>query len=237
MGPLNVYSQAKRLAKFWEQRPEWNIFPGEFGTWNAGVIAGATRTMALRFSVIVLPLHDPPRVAEDLAVIDIASRGRIELVVGAGYVPYEFEMFGHRVADRVNRLEHAVRVLRRAWTGEEFEVDGHPAKVRPVPYRGRSIPIAMGGSSIRAARQAARIADGFDPVPHKLVTTYREECARLGKQPGWCPGPGHELRLPYRHPRRVRGSAARPRERGRDPSPSPGRRPRSGAELGVAEVV
>lgn len=40
----------------------------------------------------------------------------------------------------------------------------------------------MGGSSIRAARQAARIADGFDPVPHKPVTTHREECARLGKQ-------------------------------------------------------
>ena len=95
------------------------------------VIAGATRTMALRFSVIVLPLHEPLRVAEDLAVIDIASRGRIELVVGAGYVPYEFEMFGHQVADRVNRLEHAVQVLRLAWTGEEFEVDGHPAKVRP----------------------------------------------------------------------------------------------------------
>jgi alkanesulfonate monooxygenase SsuD/methylene tetrahydromethanopterin reductase-like flavin-dependent oxidoreductase (luciferase family) len=160
-----------------------------------GVVAGVTARLAIRFSVIVLPLHEPLRIAEDLAVLDIASRGRVELVVGAGYVPYEFTMFGRDVGDRVALVERNVRILRAAWTGEEFDIDGRPARIRPRPYRGRSIPIALGGSSVRAARQAARIADGFDPVPRRFLDAYLRECAAFGKDPGWYPGPGHELRL------------------------------------------
>jgi alkanesulfonate monooxygenase SsuD/methylene tetrahydromethanopterin reductase-like flavin-dependent oxidoreductase (luciferase family) len=67
--------------------------------------------------------------------------------------------------------------------------------VRPLPYRRRVIPIAMGGSSPRAARRAARIADGFEPAPRRFLADYIGECERLGKPVGWHPGPGHELRL------------------------------------------
>jgi alkanesulfonate monooxygenase SsuD/methylene tetrahydromethanopterin reductase-like flavin-dependent oxidoreductase (luciferase family) len=112
-----------------------------------GAVAGVTATLAIRFSVIVLPLHDPLRIAEDLAVLDIASRGRVELVVGTGYVPYEFTMFGRDVADRVALVDRNVRILRASWTGEEFDIDGRPVRVRPRPYQGRSIPIALGTGS------------------------------------------------------------------------------------------
>jgi alkanesulfonate monooxygenase SsuD/methylene tetrahydromethanopterin reductase-like flavin-dependent oxidoreductase (luciferase family) len=159
----------------------------------ASAAAGRTRTLALRCSVIVLPLHDPVRMAEDLAVLDLASGGRLELVVSAGYVPSEFEMFGQEIARRIELLEEGIAALRLAWTGEPFTFRGRPVKVRPRP--GRQIPIAMGGSSARAARQAARIADGFEPVPRKYLQTYLAECERLGRSPGWYPGPGHELRL------------------------------------------
>jgi alkanesulfonate monooxygenase SsuD/methylene tetrahydromethanopterin reductase-like flavin-dependent oxidoreductase (luciferase family) len=159
----------------------------------ASVVAGRTSTLALRCSVIVLPLHDPVRMAEDLAVLDLASGGRLELVVSAGYVAREFEMFGQEIARRVELLEAGIEALRLAWTGEPFTFRGRPVKVRPRP--GRQIPIAMGGSSARAARQAARIADGFEPAPRKYLQTYLTERERLGRSPGWYPGPGHELRL------------------------------------------
>jgi len=159
----------------------------------ASAVAGRTSTLALRCSVIVLPLHDPVRMAEDLAVLDLASGGRLELVVAAGYVASEFEMFGQEIARRTELLEEGIETLRLAWTGEPFTFRGRPVKVRPRP--GRQIPIAMGGSSARAARQAARIADGFEPAPRKYLRTYLDECGRLGRSPGWYPGPGHELRL------------------------------------------
>lgn len=161
----------------------------------AAVIAGRTRRLALRCSVIVLPLHDPIELAEQLAVLDNASRGRLEVVVGAGYVSEEFAMFGRRVHDRVQLMERNVTALRRALSGEEFEFEGRPVKVRPRPYQGRTIPVVMGGSSPQAARRAARIADGFEPAPRKFLDDYRAECKRLGKPTGWHPGPGHHLRL------------------------------------------
>jgi alkanesulfonate monooxygenase SsuD/methylene tetrahydromethanopterin reductase-like flavin-dependent oxidoreductase (luciferase family) len=159
----------------------------------ASAVAGRTKTLALRCSVIVLPLHDPVRLAEDLAVLDLASGERLELVVSAGYVASEFEMFGQDIARRVELLEQGIEALRLAWTGEPFTFRGRPVKVRPRP--GRQIRIAMGGSSVRAARQAARIADGFEPAPRKYLQAYLAECERLGRDPGWYPGPGHELRL------------------------------------------
>lgn len=161
----------------------------------ASAVAGRTKALALRCSVIVLPLHDPIKVAEDLAVLDLASEGRLEVVVSAGYVRAEFEMFGREVDNRVQLLEHGIVALRQAWTGEEFTFAGRPVMVRPRPYLGRQIPIAIGGSSARAARQAARLRTGFEPAPRRFLDVYLAECERLGNEPGWYPGPGHELRL------------------------------------------
>jgi alkanesulfonate monooxygenase SsuD/methylene tetrahydromethanopterin reductase-like flavin-dependent oxidoreductase (luciferase family) len=161
----------------------------------ASAVAGRTRGLALRLSVIVLPLYDPIRLAEDLAVLDLASGGRVELVVAAGYVAAEFEMFGRDIADRLQLLEEGVDALRSAWTGEEFTFRDRRVKVRPRPHGGRQIPVMMGGSSARAARQAARIADGFEPVPREFLAAYLTECERLGRRPGWYPGPGHGLLL------------------------------------------
>ncbi|BCB88565.1 hypothetical protein Psuf_058780 [Phytohabitans suffuscus] len=156
----------------------------------AAAIAGRTRQLTLRCSVIVLPLHDPIELAEQLAVLDLASRGRLEVVVAAGYVPQEFAMFGKDVADRVTLLERNVAALRQAWSGEEFEFEGRPVMVRPLPHRGRTIPILIGGSSPRAARHAARIGDGFEPVPRKFLADYVAECERLGKPLGGTPALG-----------------------------------------------
>jgi alkanesulfonate monooxygenase SsuD/methylene tetrahydromethanopterin reductase-like flavin-dependent oxidoreductase (luciferase family) len=148
--------------------------------------AAAARTSRLRIRVraLILPLHDPVRIAEDAAVVDVISRGRLELVVAAGYLASEFAMFGRRLADRPRLVEEGVQVLKQAWTGRPFEYQGRPVLVALRPHRRPRPPIVLGGSSPAAARRAARIADGFEPTSRSLYDVYAAECARLGVTPG-----------------------------------------------------
>jgi alkanesulfonate monooxygenase SsuD/methylene tetrahydromethanopterin reductase-like flavin-dependent oxidoreductase (luciferase family) len=150
----------------------------------AGAIAARTKRIRIRLTALILPLHDPVRVAEDAAVVDQISRGRLELVIGAGYVAREFAMFGKSLDQRVPLQEEGIDVLEKAWTGEPFEYRGSTITVTPAPYRRPRPPIVLGGSSRGAARRAARIADGFEATLPEFESVYAEECARLGK-----PGP------------------------------------------------
>lgn len=148
----------------------------------AAALAARTRRMRIRIRALVLPLHDPVRVAEDCAVLDVLSRGRLELVVAAGYVRSEYAMFGVDPADRGRLLERGVATLRAAFTGEPFVHDGRPGRVALRPHG--PLPITLGGSSDVAARRAALIADNFDPTHLRTRAAYEQECARLGRAPG-----------------------------------------------------
>ena len=150
----------------------------------AAAAAARTRRIRIRARALILPLHDPLRIAEDAAVIDVISRGRLELVVAAGYVQSEFAMFGRSLADRPRLVEEGVQVLKQAWTGEPFDYHGRRALVALRPHRRPRPPIVLGGSSPAAARRAARIADGFEPTRRSLYDVYTAECARLGVTPG-----------------------------------------------------
>lgn len=147
-------------------------------------IAARTRRVRIRPSLIVLPLHDPIRVAEDGAVVDNISGGRLDMTVGAGYREIEFLMLGRSFRDRGTRLRRGVEALRRAWTGEPFEFEGRPVLVRPLPVQPGGPPIIMGGSTARTARRAAEIADGYDPAIPELRESYLAECEALGRHPG-----------------------------------------------------
>ena len=159
----------------------------------AAAITARTTTLRVLVAALVLPLHDPVRLAEDLAVLDVVSGGRVDVVLGAGYVPAEFDMFGVDLEDRVARLEAGVEVLRRAWSGERFEHGGRTVTVTPRPLRERGPMLLLGGASPGAARRAARIADGFAPVDASLWPVYAAECERLGRPAIGAPpsgGPG-----------------------------------------------
>ena len=147
----------------------------------------ATRTdrILIQLAAIIAPLHDPLRLAEDLAVLDSLSAGRLIVTLGAGYVPSECEMFDVAESSRVRKVVRAVKVLKQAWTGQPFEFDGRVVRVTPRPYREPGPLLLLAGSSEKAARRAARIADGYLPTGPETWEFFRDETISLGN-----PDPG-----------------------------------------------
>ncbi len=153
----------------------------------AAAVAARTRHAAIGINALIAPFYDPVRLAEDAAVVDRISGGRLTLTIVGGYVPGEFEMYGVPMSERARRVRAAVATLRAAWTGEPFELEGRTVRVRPTPTNPTGPMIMLGGTSEAAARRAARIADGFIPSDPACWEFYRDECLALG-QPD--PGPG-----------------------------------------------
>jgi alkanesulfonate monooxygenase SsuD/methylene tetrahydromethanopterin reductase-like flavin-dependent oxidoreductase (luciferase family) len=150
----------------------------------ATAIAARTNTIPITVAALLVPLHDPVRLAEDMAVLDIISHGRVAYIAGLGYRPEEYELFGHSFSTRAPRMEDCLRTLQNAWAGG----------VTPAPYTPGGPPLMYGGGSIAAARRAARFGLGFfaQTWAPGLEAAYQEECARVGTTPGMCfiPAPG-----------------------------------------------
>jgi alkanesulfonate monooxygenase SsuD/methylene tetrahydromethanopterin reductase-like flavin-dependent oxidoreductase (luciferase family) len=147
----------------------------------ASAAAARTKNMIISIALMILPLYEPLRLAEDLAVLDLVAQGRLYLIFGAGYREEEYEQFGRSIDDRPALMEHGVATLRQAWTGEPFAYEGRTVRILPRPHTPGGPPIILGGSSKAAARRAARIADGFLPSAPRFFEAYREELARLDK--------------------------------------------------------
>lgn len=146
----------------------------------AAAVAGRTKRIQVNIAAVLVPLHDPIRLAEQMATLDLVSGGRVGYVCGLGYRHEEFEMAGVDRAQRGRLLEEYVGVMRRAWTGQPFEWRGREVVVTPKP---RSEPLLLiGGSTPIAARRAARLRLGFFPAvgDPKLAELYEAECAKLG---------------------------------------------------------
>ncbi|MBW3664306.1 MAG: LLM class flavin-dependent oxidoreductase [Actinobacteria bacterium] len=160
----------------------------------AGAVLARTTRIDVHTGILVLPLWDPMRVAEDVATLDVLSGGRMHLGVALGLVQAEFDQFGVRIEDAVGRFEESVEILKRAWSdepvsfdGEHFAYDG--IDVQPKP-RGDRPRIWIGGMSGRAVDRAARIGDGWitDPLHNKRTMQvwadrYRSAAAAAGTTP------------------------------------------------------
>jgi alkanesulfonate monooxygenase SsuD/methylene tetrahydromethanopterin reductase-like flavin-dependent oxidoreductase (luciferase family) len=155
----------------------------------AAAMAARTKDLRITIGAMVPSFHDPLRLAEDIAVVDLLSGGRVAVTLTNGYVASEFDMYGVALSERPRRTTEAVEVLRKAWTGEPFEHRGRTVQVRPTPATPGGPPIQLGGSTEAAARRAARIADGFMPSTPEIFEFYRDELRLLGKpDPGPYPG-------------------------------------------------
>jgi alkanesulfonate monooxygenase SsuD/methylene tetrahydromethanopterin reductase-like flavin-dependent oxidoreductase (luciferase family) len=154
----------------------------------AAAMAARSRRIRLSLAAIVLPLHEPLLIAEQVAVLDLLSQGRVDLTFGAGYVPSELQMFAVDPKTRGRLLEEKLAVLRQAWTGEWFEYQGRRVRVRPTPLQSPHPRIRIGGSTPNAARRAARLGCGLDTHLPDLYEVYADAARALGQAPDrWRP--------------------------------------------------
>ena len=155
-------------------------------------LAARTSRMAIGTSLLLAPLYEPVRLAEDAAVVDLISAGRLVLGLGLGWRREEFEAFGVSLSERGPRMEETVAILRQAWGGRLVtggELVRYPGvAVTPKPARPGGPPVWIGASSETAVRRAGRIADGFlgtEVTPEeygKQAMWIREEREQAGRE-------------------------------------------------------
>lgn len=153
----------------------------------AAALLARTKEAVVTVSALLLPLHDPIRIAEQIATLDLLSGGRIVIVAGLGYRPEELAMAGIDPRQRGARFEECIEVLRRAWTGEPFVYRGVECRATPAPVTKPHPPLLVGGSTIAAARRAARLALPFMPAigDPALAAAYEEACREYGFREGY----------------------------------------------------
>ncbi len=154
----------------------------------ASAIAARTATVPITVAVVILPLCDPVRLAEEMAVLDLVSRGRVMYVAALGYRPEEYAMFGVDFRRRGRLADAKLAVLLKAKTGEPFDLDGRTIQVTPAPFTPGGPMVAWGGSSTAAARRAGRHGIGLfaQGGGEALGEEYRRAAHEAGHRPGLC---------------------------------------------------
>ncbi|WP_019925187.1 LLM class flavin-dependent oxidoreductase [Nocardia sp. BMG111209] len=149
-------------------------------------IAARTRSIRLGSAVALAPLYHPVRFAEDCAVLDIISGGRLDMALGIGYRRREAAGYGVEFSARGRRTDEFLDIVTRLWAGETVTHSGkhftvENAAITPAPDRGH-IPLYLGGFSDRALERAARYGRGYFGNLD-MVGRYREKLRACGKDP------------------------------------------------------
>ena len=142
--------------------------------------------------MLVLPYHNPIRLAKTAATLDVLSGGRLILGVGVGLIEKEIRAMGSPFAERGAFTDEAIAVMRALWTEDEPSFDGKyyrfaGMKFSPKPLQKPSIPVVIGGVSRAAIRRAARLGDGWQPLglsPEALgqgIALLRTEAQACGR--------------------------------------------------------
>jgi alkanesulfonate monooxygenase SsuD/methylene tetrahydromethanopterin reductase-like flavin-dependent oxidoreductase (luciferase family) len=141
-------------------------------TFLAAVAARTTR-VRLGTAVLLAPLRPALHIAEEAAVVDVLSGGRLELGLGAGYRAAEYAAYGADITRRFPLLEERTREVRRLWDGGVCTPP--PAQARP--------PIWLGVNGPRGARMAGRLGEGLGWLDPMLLEPYREGLLEGGHAP------------------------------------------------------
>jgi alkanesulfonate monooxygenase SsuD/methylene tetrahydromethanopterin reductase-like flavin-dependent oxidoreductase (luciferase family) len=163
----------------------------------AAAMAARTSSMPINVAALLLAFYEPVKLAEDLVIVDLLSRGRVSYVIGIGYRDEEFAMFGVDRRRRAALIEERIGVLRRLWAGEEVEVDGHRARVTPAPFTAGGPMLAYGGGTEAAARRAGRLGMFFfaETFDDSLEAAYLDAAAQAGSTPLGCQFPTRDIPL------------------------------------------
>ena len=149
----------------------------------AALVVSRTARIQVRASALLGPLYDPIRLAEDIAILDLASRGRFSFVLGQGYRPEEYHALDRDWAGRGQRMDFVIQTLLDVWRGDPVEYRGRRIHVSPRPYTRPHPPFYVAGMSEAAVRRAARYGLPFFPAQPApaLEALYLAEAARLGQ--------------------------------------------------------
>jgi probable F420-dependent oxidoreductase len=153
---------------------------------TAAAIAARTTRITIGTALVIAPLYQPVRFAEDCAVIDILSNGRLEIGLGVGWRRSETDAAGVSFTTRGAYTDEFIHVVRRLWRGEEVTFHGkhihvEKAVVMPRPVQ-KHIPLLIGGFSPKALQRAAQDGDGYLGVTD-LYPAYIDEVRACGKDP------------------------------------------------------
>ena len=161
-------------------------------------IATRTSRIWLGTDISVLPFYHPVRAAEDVALLDVMSGGRVIFGAAIGYRPPEFELYGVSLDDRGARYVEMLKIMRALWTQERVEHRGRffqvVGAIEPKPAHPPAL--WLGGWGELSLKRAAQLGDAWVPGPTanlvKLLAAqkqYRGFLAEAGKDPAVAPNP------------------------------------------------
>jgi len=157
-------------------------------------VAAKTTTIGLGTSVLVLPYHNPIRLAKVAATLDVLSGGRVMLGVGVGVIEEELEAMGSPFAERGAITDETIAIMKELWTKEDPSFQGKyhsfsGMKFTPKPVQKPHIPIIIGGTSKAAIRRAAQTGTVWHPTalaPDILaqgMEYLKEQAVTAGRDP------------------------------------------------------
>ena len=158
-------------------------------------LAGLTTRVRLGVAVVNVPFYAPIVLAKQLTTIDHLSGGRLDVGLGLGWLPEEFEATGADLGGRGDRLEDFLRCLQAIWADGVVEYDGSlycvpRARIDPKPVQRPHPPVLFGGGAEKALRRAGRLADGWVSGSQadlatigQSISTIRAAAADAGRDP------------------------------------------------------
>jgi len=156
----------------------------------AGAMSAVTEHVRFGTDICLMPFNHPIRLAEDLAVLDNLSGGRVEVGLGMGYAPHEFRGFGLPVSRRVSLMDEGIEVLQRCFSGERFSFSGkryqfEDVKITPGYVQPGGPPLWVAAMSEAGARRAARFNTHFLPqgLRRRSFDPWLEELRAQGRSP------------------------------------------------------
>lgn len=184
---------------FWFTEHHFLLYGGPMPNPAAIMCAAAARTSRIHLgsAISILPLHHPVEVAENYAMVDVLSGGRLEFGIGLGNTAVDFQVYGIPREESRDRFEEAAEVVLKAWTNERFNHEGRFWQFEDVPVYPRPVqqptpPIWVAGHSPESLGWAGRHGFNIMTVAHPFppehyapgLAAWREGLAKIGLAPG-----------------------------------------------------
>jgi len=152
----------------------------------AAAIAARTRQLAILLAAVPITFWDPVRLAEEMTVLDIISKGRVSYAFGIGHRVEEYEHFGLEMHQRGKLADDSLGLLRRLLKGDPVDHGGRRIRVTPAAATPGGPYMLVAGGSKAAARRAAKYGLGFisQTATPGLREFYESECRAMGYEPG-----------------------------------------------------